>query len=444
MHKIITMEPSYEELQETIKKLKEQLKQKELEYVSQHNETILAKNRAEESEKMLRTLVETAVGTIGQDFFDNIVIKLAEWLNVECVVLGQMFDDNRIYCLPMYLDGNISHDFSYDLANSPCDVTTRKGFCLYPENVIDLFPKDKILVDLGAKGYVGTALYNKNGIANGVICAVSRHELDIPTQTQDILKIIGARVSAEIERKKALQALERSEAKLRESNATKDKFFSIIAHDLKNPFNSILGLSNLLMLNYTKYDAKRMAKMTEAIHIAAKNAYNLLENLLQWSLAQQGMINYYPTKISLPDFVKDNVKAMQNQAQSKRITITTDIDKKIHLIADKDMFSTVLRNLLSNAIKFTPEGGKINIVCSPSENNEIQLSVADNGIGIMPDNLEKIFRIDYSTHGTKTEKGTGLGLILCKEFMEKQNGSIRAESIINEGSKFILTFPPAN
>lgn len=439
------MEPSYEELQETIKKLKEQLRQKEQEYISQHNEIILAKNRAEENEKMLHTLVETAVGTIGQDFFDNIVIKLAEWLNVECVVLGQMFGDNRIYCLPMYLDGKISHDFSYDLANSPCDITTRKGFCLYPENVIDTFPKDKILVDLGAKGYVGTALYNKNGIANGVICAVSRHELNIPPQAQDILKIIGARVSAEIERKKALQALEKSEAELRESNATKDKFFSIIAHDLKNPFNSILGLSGLVTLNSNKYDAKRMAKLTQGIHTAAKNAYSLLENLLQWSLAQQGMINYNPAKVNLLTSVIENVKNMQNLAQNKRITINIDINKPIYLVADKDMFSTVLRNLLSNAIKFTPEGGQIDISCtSTANNNEVQLSIADNGIGIMPDDLEKIFRIDYSTRGTKTEKGTGLGLILCREFMEKQKGSIRAESIKNEGSKFILSFPSAN
>lgn len=438
------MEPSYEELQETIKKLKEQLKQKEQEYILQHNEIILAKNRAEENEKMLHTLVETAVGTIGQDFFDNIVIKLAEWLNVECVVLGQMFGDNRIYCLPMYLDGNISHDFSYDLANSPCDITTRKGFCLYPENVIDIFPKDKILVDLGAKGYVGTALYNKNGVANGVICAVSRHELNIPPQTQDILKIIGARVSAEIERKKALQALEKSEAELRESNATKDKFFSIIAHDLKNPFNSILGLSGLVTLNVDKYDAKRMAKMTQGIHTAAKNAYNLLENLLQWSLAQQGMINYNPAEIKLLAFIKENVKNIQNQAQNKGIKINIDINKTISLVADRDMFSAVLRNLLSNAIKFTPEGGQIDISCISATNNEVQLSIADNGIGIMPDDLEKIFRINYSTRGTKTEKGTGLGLILCRDFMEKQNGSIRAESVKNEGSKFILTFPSAN
>lgn len=440
------MKPSYEELLETITILKEQLKQKEQEYISQHNEIILAKNKAEESEKMLHTLVETAVGTIGQDFFDNIVIKLAEWLNVECVVIGQMFDDNRIYCLPMYLDGKISHDFSYNLANSPCDITTRKGFCLYPEDVINTFPKDKILVDLGAKGYVGTALYNKYGIANGVICAVSRKELNLPPQTRDILKIIGARVSAEIERKKALQALEKSEAELRESNATKDKFFSIIAHDLKNPFNSILGISNLLMLNYAKYDTKRMAKLTEGINIAAKNAYSLLENLLQWSLTQQGMVNYSPAKINLLAFVKENVKTMQNQAQNKRINISISIDQNIFIIADRDMFSTVLRNLLSNAIKFTPEGGHIDVSGSQTgnQNNEIQVCITDNGIGIMPDDLEKIFRIDYSTHGTKAEKGTGLGLMLCREFMEKQKGNIHAESKKNEGSKFILTFPSAD
>ncbi len=156
------------------------------------------------------------------------------------------------------------------------------------------------------------------------------------------------------------------------------------------------------------------------------------------------MINYCPSRTNLSLFVKENVKTMQKQALSKSIIINIALNQDLYVIADKDMLSTVLRNLLSNAIKFTSDGGHIEIsweLLNHSTHNEVQLCIADTGIGIDADALEKIFQIDYSTQGTKTEKGTGLGLILCKEFMEKQKGSIRAESSKNKGSKFIVTLP---
>jgi signal transduction histidine kinase len=437
------MNPSYEELYAKIEELSEALRAKEEKSNLQHQEILLAKIKAEENEKLFRTLVETAAGTIGQDFFDHIVIKLAQWLDVECVVIGQMSGDNRIYCTPMYLDGKISYDFSYDLQDTPCDITTRKGFCQYDEDAINSFPKDKILVDLGGVGYVGTALYNKEGISNGVICAVSRKKLHLPPQTKDILKVIGSRVSAEIERKKALLDLENSEAELRESNATKDKLFSVIGHDLKNPFNSILGFTHLLISNFGHYEPRKQKKMLENIHSAAENAYNLLENLLKWSMAQQGFLKYSASKIRLSAFMEENIKNIMHLANNKNISVDMAIDEKIIVNADKNMLSTVIRNILVNAIKFTHEGGQINISGLPlvHDKKNIEISVTDNGIGIESTELDKIFQIDYSTSGTKTEKGTGLGLIICREFMKIQKGSIRAESTTGKGSSFILTIP---
>ena len=220
------------DLLKEIDRLKVKLEEKELELQKQSEAFTEIRKQKDENEKMLHSLVEAAAGKIGQDFFDNIVTSLAKWLKADCVLIGQMRNHERIHALPLYLDGKISHEFSYALEDTPCSQTCRKGFCAYPEDVINLFPKDEILVDLNAQGYIGSALYNDKGDVNGVICAVSREKLDIPPYAQDIMKIIGARVTAEIERQKMEQALLQSQEELKESNATKDKFFSILGHDL--------------------------------------------------------------------------------------------------------------------------------------------------------------------------------------------------------------------
>ena len=172
----------------------------------------------EYNEKMFHALVETAVGDIGQDFFDNIVIKLSEWLNAECVIIGQLVEDNIVEGFPMYLDGEIIHGFTYHLKNTPCDLTTKKGYCVYEDSLNQLFPESKDVQDLQALGYVGTALYNKNGEPNGVLCAMSRHKLELPPQAEGIMKIVGARITTEIERKKTQRRLELSEKELKISN----------------------------------------------------------------------------------------------------------------------------------------------------------------------------------------------------------------------------------
>ena len=432
------------ESQKELKRLKEEFEARSKEFETREEEYKLAKERAEESEKLLHELVETAVGDIGQDFFNNIVIKLSEWLGAEIVLIGQMIEPNRITALPLYSDGEISHGFSYELSGSPCDITTRKGYCSYSDNVIDLFPKDKLLVDMKAVGYIGTALYNKEGEANGVICAVSRGMLKVPPMAKDILGILGARVSAEIERKKIEEALKRSENELRESNATKDKFFSIIAHDLKGPFQTILGFSELLLNRYYDYSDEKRIKFIELIHQSGFKTHSLLENLLAWSRSQRGMIQYTPENIHLYSFMKKDVNLFRKLASEKSININVNIPDNINILADMDMLSTIIRNLLSNAVKFTNEGGEINVYAKLNENNsadkEVSIFVEDNGIGIDKSRLNSIFDVNenISTPGTHTEQGTGLGLLLCKEFIEKHQGSIYVESEPGVGSKFII------
>lgn len=255
--------------------------------------------------------------------------------------------------------------------------------------------------------------------------------------TEILIAIID--ISEKIEREKQLQELT---GKLRELNATKDKFFSIIAHDLKNPFNSILGFSDLLIKNVSKYTYDEIERFMGIIHSTSQNAYNLLENLLNWSRSQTGTIEFCPHLYEITDIILANVEFVENLALKKNISINFSPEEKFLVEIDKNMMDTVFRNLLTNAIKFSYPGGKIDIEANELKNH-YEISITDYGIGIDSENLEKLFRIDnkYSSFGTSQEKGSGLGLIICKEFVERNNGKISVKSEFQKGSVFAVMLP---
>ena len=256
-----------------------------------------------------------------------------------------------------------------------------------------------------------------------------------------IVNFIGVKDDITSKKKDELKLIE-SERKLSELNATKDKFFSIIAHDLKNPFNSILGLSGLLKNNINKFDMEKINKFVESINSVSLNAYKLLENLLEWSKAQTGKIDYKPTNLIFEGLLIDVVSLTENLAGAKNISINYKISDCLTVFADPNMLNTVLRNLISNAVKFTNRNGNITITAG-RQNDEILVIVSDTGVGINENTIHKLFNISekVSSLGTEEEKGTGLGLLLCKEFVEKHNGRIWVESIENKGSDFKFTIP---
>jgi signal transduction histidine kinase len=395
----------------------------------------------ENNEKLFQSLVETAVGDIGQDFFDNIVIKLSEWLNAECIIIGQLVDENVVEGFPMYLDGEIIHGFTYHLKNTPCDLTTKKGYCVYEDNLKQLFPDSKDVQDLQALGYVGTALYNKDGEPNGVLCAMSRHKLKLPPQAEGIMKIVGARITSEIERKKIQKRLELSEKELKISNASKDKFFSIIAHDLKTPFNALMGFSELL-IKTEKNNLNEVKRYSQLIYTVSNQAYSLLNNLLDWSLSQTNGLKFSPEIIPFRELAIQLIAYFHSLAENKQISIEMKIEEDISLFADKNMINTILRNLISNALKYTPEGGSV-ILSATRATDGVHISITDTGIGIGPEALKHLFKIEESasTKGLDNEKGTGLGLILCKDFVDFHKGRIWAESEPGKGSTFNFTIP---
>jgi signal transduction histidine kinase len=225
-------------------------------------------------------------------------------------------------------------------------------------------------------------------------------------------------------------------------NSDKDLFISILAHDLKSPFNALLGLSELLEDNIQEYNIDKIRDISGDINKSAQTAYNFLEDLLMWARAESGKIPFEPQKLCIRDICMDILEIHKLKSDAKNITINYYTTDHINVLADIDMLKTVLRNLVSNAIKFTNNGGQIDIYVEKNH-TEVTITISDNGIGINPDNLTKLFDISQiqTTTGTAKEKGTGLGLVLCKEFIEKHGGKIWVESEYGKGSEFKFTMP---
>ena len=241
---------------------------------------------------------------------------------------------------------------------------------------------------------------------------------------------------------KQRQQITRQNKALFESNAEKDKFFSIIAHDLKSPFNSILGFSDLLVTQVREKDYKGIDQYADIIQQSSKSAMDLLMNLMEWSKAHTGRMEFKPEYFDLNELIQDSEQLYTGAIIQNKITMTINVPSNTIVFADKNMISTLFRNLISNAFKFTHSEGTISLSVV-KDKHEFTFSVSDNGVGIPKEAINKLFRIDenYSTLGTHNEKGTGLGLILCKELIEKHSGKIWCESELGKGSTFYFTLP---
>ncbi len=266
-------------------------------------------------------------------------------------------------------------------------------------------------------------------ITNGFI------EIDNNTYLLSVFRDISERKNFENE-------LEKSEKELKILNSNKDKFFSIIAHDLKSPFQSILGLYNLLKEEYDNLSREEVKEIILNLGKSSENLYNLIENLLEWSRVQIGKFEIDKTLFNITELINKIIILLKGNYIKKNIDVIFNTDKKIFVYADIKMINSVISNLITNSIKFTPRGGKINISIKTNNNHAI-IEICDNGIGMEKNILESLFKIEsnITRKGTENERGTGLGLILCKEFIEKNGGQLIVSSEVNKGSCFSFTLP---
>ncbi len=227
------------------------------------------------------------------------------------------------------------------------------------------------------------------------------------------------------------------------ANAEKDKFFSIVAHDLKNPVGSFRMTTNLFRDSFEDLTKEESKELIDMLKESSDSLFSLLENLLEWSRAQRGKINFIPVETNMRQLIEMTCFVLKHQAAVKNISLNCEVPENYNIVLDPNLVTTVIRNLVSNAIKFTPDGGSVTVGIKEETNEYVTLFVSDTGVGIPQENIDKIFRIDsqVTTLGTNKEKGTGLGLILCKEFINLHNGDIWAESQVGKGTTFYIKIP---
>ncbi len=239
-----------------------------------------------------------------------------------------------------------------------------------------------------------------------------------------------------------IREMKEVQKELRKSNSAKNKLFSIIAHDLRNPFNTLLGMTELIMIRFSELSKEELLSFIKDLNEVSRKTYYLLLNLLEWSRTQREKIVIKPQKLSLRPVIEETMEIFNASIEGKDQKLEMNVDANIEVYADPNSLKTVLRNLISNAIKFTPRNKSIFIEAA-SKNEKVEIKVRDEGIGIAPENLSHIFNLEgtYTSDGTENEKGTGLGLMLCKSFVEKNKGTIQVTSKVGEGTTFIIELP---
>jgi PAS domain S-box-containing protein len=256
-------------------------------------------------------------------------------------------------------------------------------------------------------------------------------------------KVIQCNIRDITDRRQAEDELKKKNEELKQVNAEKDKFFSIIAHDLRSPFNSLLGFTEILEKELPTMTQEQIQKIVVMMRKSATGLYSLLENLLEWSQLQRGFILFTPESILLLPKVLIDTALVKDSAIKKEIDLSYDIPEDLMVFADEKMVGCILRNLTGNAMKFTPHGGKVTITAKSIPSEWVEISVKDTGIGMSMEMIENLFQIEMNTSrkGTEREPSSGLGLILCKDFVEKHGGTLWVESEINRGSTFCFTLP---
>ncbi len=412
----------------------------------------LEKNKKEliASNRTFQALVESTVGHIGQGFFDNLVNKLSTLLDCECTILGKISGKTSVKALSMTLDGETIKDFSYQLSKTPCENVAKTGFCHYPEKVSELFPDDINLVKMNAVGFVGIPVLDDSGNTIGILHAISRNYLKLPDKTEAIMSILATRAAAEIERFE--KENERTKLTLKLQQAQKMEAIGTLAGGIAHDFNNILGA----ILGYSemaKEDAPPGTELERDLN-EVLNAANRAKDLVQQILAfsRQAEVERIPIKIQ--PLIKEGLKMLRSSIPST-ISIAQDIDPKSRtILADPTQVHQILMNLCTNAYHAMADTGgvlsvtlkttfiradnhKMLLHCTTGE--YVEFTVTDNGIGIKPDILDKIFEPYFTTKDIG--KGTGMGLSIIHGIMKDYKGAITVESQTGKGSTFHVYFP---
>jgi PAS domain S-box-containing protein len=374
--------------------------------------------------------------------------NLDELLKLIHFSLGKaVYADNCFIALHNQKTGLFSFPYFVDkMDKKPLPASLGKPLLLSEEVLHDLENKNEVeLIGSPSPSWVGIPLQTSlNTIGVLVLQHYEKEDIYSPGDV-GFLHSIGNQIAIAIERKISEEEIKQKNNLLLFLNAEKDKFFSILAHDLRNPLSSFVAASQILNDDFNKMKSEEIQEITARMNWSAKNIYTLLDNLLEWAQLQRGGLVFIPEKLNLKKKFESCIEVLSDITREKEIAITVSVREENEVFADSHMLDTIIRNIISNALKFTGRGGKINIHATQDNDNQIEIMISDSGIGMTPGLINKLFHLNerVSRKGTDGEASSGLGLLLCKEFIEKHAGRIWVESEEGQGSTFFFSLPSA-
>ena len=356
-----------------------------------------------------------------------------------------LYDEkNSMISFPYFVD-------EYDSPPKPCklgrgltDYVLKTGKDMLVDAELDLKLRKEGVTDLvgpATEIWLGVTLKIKNKPIGVIVVQDYNDKTTYAEEEKQILTYVSEQIASAIRKKMDEDELKRYSKELKELNASKDRFFSIIAHDLRSPFHGLLGLTNILNYDLNNLSAEEIKNYLKEVHVSTSNLYSLIENLLDWGRIQTGKLPFNPKAVNAYLVVDEVIEILSNSAKLKSISIKNDLTKRTIVYADEDLLRSLFQNLISNAIKFTKSGGSVNLYSEKTEDDKLIFTIADNGVGMSAEKISTLFKIDQNTSspGTNKEAGTGIGLLLCKEIVEKHNCKILVKSKVGEGSRFIFT-----
>lgn len=408
-----------------------------------------------QAEVAIQTLVKSTVGTTGQDFFDNVVKSVCEWLGSDCAFIGKINDMNTVTTLSMQLDGKIINDYGYTIGDGPCENVTKEGYCVYTEGVCKLFPNNKVISKMGAEGYVGTRLNDKSGKPIGILWALSRNKLNIPPRAAEVMDIIAAKAGAEIERMRAEEQLriyneelekllEERTKRIRELErqrmeneklAITGRMAARVAHEINNPLAGIQY--SFLLIKDSIPKIHKHYRYVGMIEKETKRIASIVKQMLDLSRPPEK--NYQEFNINVT--IRDVIAMLKGNCDKYGVEINYDTCNELLMVSIfEDSLRQVLFNIIQNAIEASPKGGEVKVTLKDGE-EYLAIMVADKGSGIPDELRSQIFEPFFTTKSKISTGGLGLGLSICKGMLETMRGSLSFKSERNKGTIFTIELP---
>jgi len=413
---------------------------------------ITEKKKEENIQKIISQILQAANTERNLDeLFKFIHDSVSELMSVDNFYIALHDKENNMITFPYFIDKYDTDNSPKSFGNGLTEYVIRKGRAELINKAIDqelASNGETELIGTQSEIWLGVPLKIKGNTIGVLAVQDYENKRTYTEKHKEILEAISHPVSMAIERKRVEQEREKLIDNLSELNTSKDKLFSLISHDLRSPFNSLLGFSEILTGEYDSLTDDEIREYLNVIYEASQNLYGMTNNLLQYSRFQMGRIEFRAEKLDVEKVINNSIKLLKGNIVKKEINIFKDVEPGIYINADEDMLNSIIQNLLSNAIKFTDKGGDVSLsakkIVNSDGKDEIEFTVEDKGTGISEVNMQKILKGEmFSTPGTEREYGTGLGVVLVKDFIEKNNGTLKIESELYKGSRFICCFPLA-